>query len=68
MSAPLASYEWEKVRKWAEERISETHKRLESALDPIATAQERGRIKALRSLIEWGEPEPAPEIDTPPPY
>jgi len=56
MTAPT---DWIEVRKWAEAEIEALRDQLEASLDEVSTATARGRIIALRSLLERGKPKPA---------
>lgn len=68
MSAPIPQAEWRIVRAAIDEMIERARDNLEHNNPETDTAALRGRIKALRALIAWGEPEPIPEIDQPPDY
>lgn len=68
MSGPLPQPEWAKVREWADEGLARAHDALEHHSPEHVSAELRGRIKALRALIAWGEPEPLPDFTPPPEY
>lgn len=68
MSAPLPQMEWAKVRAWADECIERARDTLEHSAPEHTAAETRGRIKALRALIAWGEPEEMPDYTPPPEY
>lgn len=61
MSAPLTYSEWtssawEKVKERCVERIELLRSQLEGNLDPIETADRRGRIAEVRSLMAMDKP------------
>jgi hypothetical protein len=47
---------WRAIAAWAEREIATNRSRLENDLTPEETAQIRGRIRALRSLLLQAEP------------
>lgn len=53
------SQAWKKTRAYAESQIRQLRIRNEADLDLVATAQVRGQIKAMKSLLAWGTPDPA---------
>lgn len=59
----LQSTEWVLIRRWADEEITASRDRLEGALGSEATAFERGKIAALRSMLGEFDPQKTPDVE-----
>ncbi|MCA0276257.1 MAG: hypothetical protein LCH86_09645 [Proteobacteria bacterium] len=69
MQIDLNSVTWQTVRDHAEKAVEAARSRLEGThLTQSETDIERGKIKALRELLELGRETAQPEISTNVPY
>lgn len=58
-----AGADWQNISKWIVGEIDAAHSKLESPLAFEQTVFERGRIAALRSLVEFVEPTRTPNTE-----
>lgn len=67
MSAPRpvdrGSPAWMRVEQWANDRIADLRCRNDGQLDPIKTADVRGRIAALKELLALDVPAPEERVN-----
>lgn len=57
------SPQWQKVRKYAEERLELLRRRNDSDMDERKTARLRGSIRELKNLLALDQPVPETEAD-----
>lgn len=56
--------DWLLIRRWIDAELADARAKLEARHAMIEDTQfERGRIAALRSLLDFGEPAPTPESE-----
>ncbi len=58
MRLGIPQTEWAKLSAWVGEQIEDRQARLETPLEPIATATIRGEIRMLRSILLLEKPKP----------
>lgn len=57
------SVQWQKIRKYAEERLELLRKRNDADMEERKTARLRGQIRELKNLLALDKPVPETEAD-----